>query len=140
MKKRGIQMISSLLMLALACCSQFFEGGGNRTALTVDITFVNTDQTPVADAPVYVVETVGTMHVVTEVLKTDARGRVLLKGNYCLPAVVAARGGSVAVQLETLAPSYQVTVKSGDQLPLDQLAGKPHSKFLGYSRTHKDCG
>src|SRR5581483_3194907 len=108
MKKRGVQMLSSLLMLALACCSQFFEAGGNRTALTADIAFVSADQTPVVDAPVYVVETIGTMHVVTEVLKTDTRGHVLLKGNYCLPAVVAARGGSVVVQRETLAPSYQV--------------------------------
>lgn len=105
MKKRGIQMISSLLMLALACCSQFFERGGTRTPLMADIEFVSADLTPVVDASVYVVETIGTMHPVTEVLKTDARGHVLLKGHYCLPVIVATTGGAITVHSETIASS-----------------------------------
>jgi hypothetical protein len=80
------------------------------------------------------------MHPVTEVLKTDMRGHVLLKGYYCLPAVVATQGGTIVIQRETLASSYRVTVKDGAQPSLDQLAGKPESKFLGYSHTHTDCG
>ena len=132
-------MIGALLLLAVTCCGQLFEAGGDRATLTADIEFVS-GEAPVVDAPVYIVETVGTMHVITEVLKTDAHGHVLLKGNHCLPALVAARGGSVVVQRETLAPFYQVTVKGGDQPPLDQVFGKPDSKFLNYSRTHQDCG
>jgi hypothetical protein len=133
-------MISGIFMLTLTCCSRYFEAGGSRTALEADIAFVSADQTSIADALVYVVETIGTMHVVTEVFKTDARGHILLKGSYCLPTIVAVRGGSVVVQRETLVPSYQVIVKGGDQPSPDRLAGKPDSKFLGYSRTHKDCG
>lgn len=132
--------MSSLLMLGITCCSQFFEAGGNKVSVMADIAFMSAEQTPVADTPVYVIETIGTMHVVTEVRKTDARGHLLLKGSYCLPAVVATRGGSVVVKHETLASSYQVTVKGGDQPSLDELAGKPDSKFLDYSRKHKDCG
>ena len=140
MRKRSVKVISGFFILALTCCSHFFEGGGTRTALTADVAFVSADHTPVVDASVYVVETVGTLHVVTEVLKTNTHGHVLLKGNYCLPAIVATRGGSVVVQRETLAPFYEVIVKRDDQPPLDLLAGKPDSKFLNYSRTHKGCG
>jgi hypothetical protein len=74
------------------------------------------------------------------VLKTDEHGRVLLEGAYCLPAVIAAREGQVVIEPWKLAPSYQVTIKDGDQPPPDQFAGKPDSKYLGYSRTHTDCG
>jgi hypothetical protein len=140
MKKWEVQMVSGFLMLALACCSQMFEGAGTRTLLAVDVEFVGTDEAPVANAPVYVVETIGTMHPVTEVLKTDTHGYVLLKGYYCLPTVVATHGGTVVIQHETLASSYRVMVKGGTQPSLDQLAGKPESEFLGYSRKHIDCG
>lgn len=139
MQKRGI-LVLSLLTLVLSGCNQYFEAGGDKASLSVDIAFVGADHIPVPDDPVYIVETIGTMHVVTEVLQTDPRGHIHLNGNRCLPAIVAVRGGSVVVQQETLAPSYQVTVKGGDQPPLDQLAGKPDSRFLNYSRTHKDCG
>lgn len=127
-------------MLALTGCAQFYEPGGSRTAVVTDIEFVNADQTPVVDAPVYVTEQVGNNQVVTEVLKTDARGRVSLNGYYCSPMYVLIRGGSVVVQRETLAPFYRVTVKGGDQPPPDAFAGKPDSKYLEYSRGHTDCG
>jgi hypothetical protein len=140
MRKRGGLVLGGLLILALAGCSQYFEAGGSKASLSVDIEFVDADRNPIPNAPVYVVETVGTMHVVTEVLQTDAHGHIQLNGNRCLPAIVAVRGGSVVVQRETLAPFYQMTVKGGDQPPLDQLAGKPDGRFLNYSRTHTDCG
>jgi hypothetical protein len=93
-KRHGIQVICGLLTLALTCCT-YLEAGGERTSLTAAIAFVRVDKTPVATAPVYVVETVGTMNVVTEVLTTDEHGRVFLEGAYCLPAVILARGGGV---------------------------------------------
>ena len=127
-------------MLALAGCFPILEAGGQRTALAVDVRFVRADQTPVVDAPVYIAERIGSGEIVTEVLKTDAHGQVFLRGSFCLPAFVAARGGGVAVQQETLVPAYQVTVKEGNQPSLDHLFGKPDSKYLGYSRTHTDCG
>ena len=138
-KRHSIQMSCGLLTLTLTCCSQFFEAGGNRTSLTADIAFASVDQNPVVNAPVYIVETIGTMRVVTEVLKTDEHGHIFLKGTYCLPALIATRGGSIVLEPGKLALSYQVTIKDRDQ-PLDQLAGKPDGKFLGYSRTHTDCG
>jgi hypothetical protein len=138
--KSSAYAISSILVLTLACCSHFFEAGGSRTSLEADILFVSTDQNPMVDAEVYVVETVGTMNVVSEILKTDARGHIVLKGDYCLPAVVAVRGGNVVVQRETLARTYRVVVKGGDQPPLDRLAGKPQTRYLHYSRMHKSCG
>ncbi|MGH6751126.1 hypothetical protein [Hypericibacter sp.] len=133
-------MISGLLMLALTSCDRILEAGGSRTAVAADIEFLNADQTPVIDAPVYVTEHIGTNQLVTEVLKTDTRGRVSLKGDYCSPIVVYIRGGGVVVQRETLAPFYRVTVKGGDQPPPDAFAGKPKAEYLGYSRTHTDCG
>jgi hypothetical protein len=135
-KRHGIQMICGLLTLALTCCSP----EGERTSLRAVIAFVSADKTPVVNAPVYVVELVSYRHVVTEVLKTDEHRRVFLEGAYCLPAVILARGGQVVIGPWKQAPSYQVTIKDGDQPPLDQYAGKPDSKYLGYSRTHADCG
>jgi hypothetical protein len=135
-KRHGIQVICGLLTLVLTCCAP----GGERISLRAAIAFVNADKTPVVNAPVYVVEIVRTRAVVTEVLKTDEHGRVFLEGAYCLPAVIAARGGQVVIEPWKLAPSYQVTIKDGDQPPPDQFAGKPDSKYLGYSRTHTDCG
>jgi len=140
MKKRNVQMAAGLLGLTLACCSQIFEGGGARTFLATDVEFASADEAPVAGAPVYVVETIGTMHPVTEVLKTDTRGHVLLKGYLCLPAIVATRGGMAVIHRENLASSYRVTIKGGNQPSLDQLVGRPEGKYLGYSETHTDCG
>jgi hypothetical protein len=140
MRIPGRALIIGLLMLALTSCGQIFEAAGSRTAVAADIEFVNIDQTPVADAPVYLTEQIGNTQVVTEVLKTDARGRVSLSGYYCSPIYVLIRGGDVVVQRETLAPFYRVTVKSGDQPSLDAFAGKPDSEYLGYSRRYTDCG
>jgi hypothetical protein len=77
--------------------------------------------------------------MVTDVLTTDEHGRVFLEGAYCLPAFITARGGQVVIDRFNLAPSYEVTIKDGDQRSLDDFAGKPDSEYLGYPRTHGDC-
>jgi hypothetical protein len=133
-------IIAGLLALILASCSQFFEAGGSRISLDADVIFVRPDLSPVAGVPVYVIETIGTTHPVTEVLRTDALGHVRLQGDYCLPVIVATQGGSVVIQRHSIVPAYRVTIKMVGQPPLDQLAGKPDAEFIRRSRIHIDCG
>jgi len=137
-------VLAAVLLLGAAGCSRIlsriFEAvRGERTYVRAEIAFVAPDGTPIVDAPVYVVEQIGTMRPITEVLKTDAHGHILLDGYYCLPAEVATQGGNFVIQPPATAASYRIGV-AADGPSLEQLFGRPDSRFLGYSRKHSDCG
>lgn len=123
-------------MLLTQTLSSIFEAGGEKVSLATDIQFTTDSGTASANETVYVVETYGTSHPVTAVLKTDVQGRVSLRGTYCLPAIIAVRGGGVTLQKSTLKPSYSVTVRTGAALSLEKSYGSPRSGFYGRA----DCG
>tara|TARA_R110000868_G_scaffold13223_9_gene62106 strand:- start:5 stop:403 length:399 start_codon:yes stop_codon:yes gene_type:complete len=132
--------MSAVLTLALSGCSRFFEAAGHQVFLATEVSFMDADQKPIVDAVVYVVESIGTMHPITEVLHTNERGRILLKGPYCLPIIVATKGGNIAIQQEALTSSYRAVVERDDPTTLEQLFGQPEDKYMNYSRIHTGCG
>jgi hypothetical protein len=132
--------MSAVLTLALSGCSRFFESAGHQVFLKTEVTFIDDAQMPTVGAVVYVIESIGTMHPITEILHTNERGRILLKGHYCLPIIVATKGGNIAIQQEALTSSYRVVVDRRDPSTLEKLFGKPEEKYMNYSRIHRDCG
>ncbi len=141
MRRRSIWVFAVALLLS-GCVQWWFpHPGGERTELNVEVEFVDESNSIQPNKTVYLVERVGTNHVVTELLTTDSRGRVRITGPHCLPMQVAMRGGAANIRTVDLAPFYRVALdKERFFANLEEAYGRPDSRFLAYGRRHDDCG
>lgn len=141
--KNGLSVL--LIAVTLSACNHFGleRDHGDKINLDTQIDFVGEDGTPVAAAPIYIMETLGNITpVITDTLKTDSQGVLHLRGNYCSPVGVATNGGGIFIHRETLQAHYTVTVRKNRQPSLEKGYGLPRPDLAAFkqSRTYKNCG
>jgi hypothetical protein len=102
---RRLTIVLAAAILLGGCAQCWFpHPGGERTELSTEVQFVDKANAPQPNKIIYLVERVGTSHVVTQVLTTDLHGRVRITGPHCLPmevAMAALRRSAIQIQLHS---------------------------------------
>ncbi len=135
--KRAIELLAAAFLIA-ACVPG--ERAATRVALETEIRFVDASGRPAAGAPVYLIETLPFERYITQIMHTDAEGKVRLSGIYCAPVSVMVDGGEI--MLRDNAPASHIVTISTDRKPsVLAMYGEPTAGYttLRRSASYADC-
>jgi hypothetical protein len=134
----------NLVLIVMTCvsCDFLFLSHGVRKDAKTKIIFQFEDGKPVSSSPVYIDESFGESKKITEFLKTDGMGAIVISGSYCLPMMVAVDGGSFVVNERNRYEDHVVTVNSGKTPTLQQALGNidPEIDAFKDSQFYRNCG
>ena len=103
---------------------------GVRHFLTADVYVIRPDGLPAANEEIFLAESIGGVGpILSERMKTDEKGKINLRGYYCMPMVVATNGGYISIDVAYISEKYTVQQRQ-DGVPIAKAFGKPDEELL----------
>lgn len=124
--------------LLMACVPP--EHSATRIAVETEIRFVDTAGRPLTGESAYLIETLPFERYITEILRTDAEGKVRLSGVYCGPISVMVDGGEIVLRNDD-APAHTVTASADRKPSVLAIYGEPTAGYTTLRRaaSYAEC-